>query len=175
MKSFFALMIGGFYCVSVSVAGTSLVTLANPLQGTDNPANFSHGNIFPAIALPFPMNVWSPYTEPQNNFLFYQYRHDQIRGLRQSHEPSRWIGDYANFSLMPVSGKLVVTENDRASTFRHEDEIAQPSYYKVHLDTWNATAEITPTERAARLRFTFEQPADSEIHVEMVARQPGTK
>ena len=64
---------------------------------------------------------------------------------------------------MPVSGKLVVTENDRASTFRHEDEIAQPSYYKVHLDTWNATAEVTPTERAARLRFTFEQPGDSYV------------
>ncbi|MEI8291050.1 MAG: GH92 family glycosyl hydrolase [Verrucomicrobiota bacterium] len=157
------IMAVGFFCVSGGGAESSLVSLANPLQGTDNPANFSHGNIFPAIALPFPMNVWAPYTEPQNNFLFYQYRHNQIRGLRQTHEPSRWIGDYANFSLMPVSGKLVVTENDRASVFRHEDEVARPGYYKVHLDTWNATAEITPTERAARLRFTFNQPADSYV------------
>ena len=163
MKRLFALTVGGFFCVSASGAETSLVSLANPLQGTDDPTNFSHGNSFPAIALPFPMNVWAPYTEPEKDFLFYQYRHNQIRGLRQTHEPSRWIGDYANFSLMPVSGKLVVTENERASTFRHEDEIAQPSYYKVHLDTWNATAEITPTERAARLRFTFEQSVESYV------------
>ena len=128
MKKVIALIAGGILCAAANGAEPSLVSLANPLQGTDDPPNFSHGNEYPAIALPFPMNVWAPYTEPENNFLFYQYRHNQIRGLRQTHEPSRWIGDYANFSLMPVSGKLAVTENDRASTFRHEDEIAQPSY-----------------------------------------------
>ena len=163
MKRLLTLAITGFLLPFTLNAETSLALLANPLQGTDNSANFSHGNLFPAIALPFPMNIWAPYTEPEAQFLFYQYRHNQIRGLRQTHQPSRWIGDYANFSLMPVSGKLVVTENDRASTFRHEEEIAQPSYYKVHLDTWNATAELTPTERAARLRFTFEQPSDSYV------------
>ncbi|MDR3460552.1 MAG: GH92 family glycosyl hydrolase [Verrucomicrobiae bacterium] len=163
MKKLAALAAGGLFCLSAIGAETSLVSLVNPLQGTDDPVNFSHGNEYPAIALPFPMNVWAPYTEPEGNPLFYQYRHNQFRGLRQTHEPSRWIGDYANFSLMPVSGKLVVTENERASTFRHENEIAQPSYYKVHLDTWNATAEVTPTERAARLRFTFESPADAYV------------
>jgi len=167
MRKIYLLAANILFCVSAIGTETSLVALANPLQGTDDPTNFSHGNSFPAIALPFPMNVWAPYTEPENNFLFYQYRHNQICGLRQAHEPSRWIGDYANFSLMPVSGKLVVTENERASTFRHEDEIAQPNYYKVHLDTWNATAELTPTERAARLRFTFEQPADSYVVVDV--------
>jgi predicted alpha-1,2-mannosidase len=163
MKKLVALLAGGIFCISTLGAETPLVALANPLQGTDNPPDFSHGNNYPAIALPFPMNTWSPYTEPAAEPLFYQYRHNQILGLRQTHEPSKWIGDYANFSLMPVSGKLVVTEKERASTFRHEDEIAQPSYYKVRLDTWRATAEVTPTERAARLRFTFEQPGDSYV------------
>ena len=163
MKKLIAVLAAGLASHLAVTAETSLVSLADPLQGTDDPVNFSHGNEYPAIALPFPMNVWSPYTEPDGNPLFYQYRHHQIRGLRQTHEPSRWIGDYANFSLMPVSGKLVVTDNDRASTFRHEDEVAQPSYYKVHLDTWKATAEVTPTERAARLRFTFETPADAYV------------
>ena len=163
MKKLIVVLAAGLASHLAVTAETSLVSLVDPLQGTDDPVNFSHGNEYPAIALPFPMNVWSPYTEPDGNPLFYQYRHHQIRGLRQTHEPSRWIGDYANFSLMPVSGKLAVTENDRASTFRHEDEVAQPSYYKVHLDTWKATAEVTPTERAARLRFTFETPADAYV------------
>lgn len=140
-----------------------LVSLANPLQGTDSNPGFSHGNTHPEIALPFPMNAWSPYTEPQPDSFYYQYRHHHILGIRQTHEPSVWIQDHATFALMPVSGKLVVTEKGRASTFRHEDEIAQPAYYKVRLDTWKATAEVTPTERAARFRFTFEQPANSFI------------
>lgn len=149
--------------VSGFAAAPALVTLANPMQGTDSTGSFSHGNEYPAIALPFPMNVWAPYTQPAKDSFFYQYRQNKIRGIRQTHQPSPWIGDYANFSLMPVSGKLVVKEEDRASEFRHETEIAQPSYYKVHLDKWNATAEVTPTERAASFRFTFEESGDSYI------------
>jgi predicted alpha-1,2-mannosidase len=146
-----------------SAAGPSLVTLANPLQGTDSTGGFSHGNEYPAIALPFPMNVWAPYTQPARDSFYYQYRQNKIRGIRQTHQPSPWIGDYANFSLMPVSGKLAVTEDARASEFRHETEVTRPSYYKVRLDTWKATMEVTPTERAASFRFTFEENGDAYV------------
>ncbi len=140
-----------------------LFTLANPMQGTYSQHDFSHGNQYPCIALPFPMNAWAPYTQPQSDSFYYQYSQDKIRGIRQTHQPSPWIGDYANFSFMPVAGKLVVTEDERASTFSHDDEIAQPSYYKVHLDTWGTTAEVTPTLRCARLRFTFDKSDDSYV------------
>lgn len=140
-----------------------LVELANPLQGTDSTFGFSHGNTFPAIAVPFPMNVWAPYTQPARDSFYYQYRQNKIRGIRQTHQPSPWIGDYANFSLMPVWGKLAVKEDERASEFRHELEVARPSYYRVHLDTWKATAEVTPTERAASFRFTFAEGGDAYV------------
>jgi predicted alpha-1,2-mannosidase len=139
------------------------VHLANPLQGTDSHQGYSHGNEYPAIALPFPMNTWAPYTQPASDSFYYQYPQRKLRGIRQTHQPSPWIGDYAAFSLMPVSGKLAVNENDRASEFRHETEIAQPSYYRVRLDTWKAIAEVTPTERCARFRFTFEDAADAYV------------
>ena len=120
-------------CVTGQAIGAdknySAVTLANPLMGTDSTGGFSHGNEYPAIGLPFPMNTWAPYTEPQRDSFFYQYPHHKIRGIRQTHQPSPWIGDYAMFSLMPVSGQLVVSDNDRASDFSHDNEIAQPSYY----------------------------------------------
>jgi predicted alpha-1,2-mannosidase len=132
------------------------VTLVNPLMGTDSARSFSHGNQYPAIALPFPMNTWAPYTQPEKDSFFYQYNQNRIRGIRETHQPSPWIADYGTFSLMPVSGRLAVNEEDRASVFEHDKEIAQPGYYKVHLDTWNATAEVTPTERCARFRFSFE-------------------
>jgi predicted alpha-1,2-mannosidase len=144
-------------------AADSLVNLANPLQGTDSTFAFSHGNLFPAIAVPFPMNVWAPYTQPARDSFYYQYQQNKIRGIRQTHQPSPWIGDYANFSLMPVFGKLAVTEDDRASEFRHATEIARPSYYRVRLDKWHATAEVTPTERGASFRFTYEQGGDAYV------------
>src|SRR6516225_12142395 len=100
----------------------SLVELANPLQVTDSGFSFSHGNLYPPIALPFPVNTWAPYTQPQNDSFYYQYQHHTFYGIRQTHQPSPWVGDYANFSLMPISGRLAVTEKDRVSTFRHQDE-----------------------------------------------------
>ena len=148
---------------SVGAADPPLVALANPLQGTDSSSGYSHGNEYPAIALPFPMNTWAPYTRPASDSFYYRYLDTKIRGIRQTHQPSPWIGDYAAFALMPVSGKLALKEDDRASVFRHQEETAQPSYYRVRLDTWKTVAEVTPTERCARFRFTFEQPGDSYV------------
>lgn len=150
-------------------ASPSLVSLANPLQGTDSTHGYSHGNTYPAIAVPFPMNAWAPYTQPQKDSFYYQYRQNKIRGIRQTHQPSPWIADYANFSLMAVSGKLAVKEDERASEFSHAKEVAQPSYYRVYLDTWKATMEVTPTERAARFRFTFDERGDGYIVLDAFA------
>lgn len=164
MKTTFAVI--SLHSLSVAAllaAGQPPVTLANPLQGTDSTHSFSHGNEYPAIALPFPMNVWAPYTQPAKDSFYYQYRQSKIRGIRQTHQPSPWISDYANFSLMAVSSKLAVKEDERASEFRHEAELAQPSYYRVRLDTWKATMEVTPTERAASFRFTFEEDGDAYV------------
>ena len=135
------------------------LSLVNPLMGTWNPNGLSKGITIPAVALPFPMNVWTPSTSG----LGYDYPRTNIVAFRQRHLHTSRMGDFANISLMPVSGKLAVTERDRASAFRHEAEIAQPSYYKVHLDTWNLTAELTPTERAARFRFTYEEAAEGYV------------
>lgn len=160
-------------CFSVAACAIAeerqLVELVNPLQGTDSTREFSHGNTYPAIALPFPMNAWSPYTQPADDRFFYQYRQNKFRGIRQTHQPSPWMGDYATFSFMPVSGKLAVKENERVSVFQHRNETSQPGYYKAQLDTWNAIAEVTPTERAARFRFTFNAPGDSYVVLDAFA------
>jgi len=158
-------------CIVCTVAaGAGQLTpaqLANPLQGTDTVDGFSHGGTYPAIALPFPMNTWAPYTQPQKNSFYYQYRKNTFRGIRQTHQPSVWIPEYAAFSLMPVSGKLVFSDEDRASTFSHANEIAQPGYYKARLDTWDATIEVTPTERCAVFRFTFDKPRDAYVILDL--------
>jgi predicted alpha-1,2-mannosidase len=144
-------------------ASQGLVALVYPLQGTDSYGGYSHGNQYPAVGLPFPMNTWAPYTQPVRDTFYYQYRQTKFRGIRQTHQPSPWIADYASFSLMPVFGKLAVNEEERASEFRHEQELAQPSYYRARLDTWKATIEVTPTERCARFRFSFEENGDAYV------------
>lgn len=163
MKKLSLLMMCALGATFTATAQPSLVKLANPMQGTDSTSSYSHGNEYPAIALPFPMNTWSPYTQPLENSFYYNYQQNKIRGIRQTHQPSPWIGDYGAFALMPVSGKLVVKEDERASVFRHEKEVANPAYYSVHLDTWKVKAEVTPTERCAQFRFTFDTAGESYI------------
>jgi predicted alpha-1,2-mannosidase len=159
----------------LATAGPGPVFLANPLQGTDSSWSFSHGNTYPAIALPFPMNTWAPYTQPQKESFYYQYRHHEIRGIRQTHQPSAWIPEYGAFALMPVFGQQAISEAARVSSFSHANETAQPSYYKVRLDTWKATAEVTPTERAARFRFSFDQQGEAFIVLDLFpSEKPST-
>src|SRR5687767_1910466 len=85
----------------------------------------------------------------------YTYNGEKIRGFKQTHQPSPWMNDYGQFSIMPVTRRGSFKEADRASWFSHKSETATPYYYSVYLADHDVTTEITPTERAAALRFTF--------------------
>ncbi|WP_247235249.1 GH92 family glycosyl hydrolase [Telluribacter sp. SYSU D00476] len=129
----------------------------NPLMGTQSKFSLSTGNTYPAIALPWGMNFWMPQTGKMGDGWGYTYDADKIRGFKQTHQPSPWINDYGQFSIMPVTGKLKFDENSRASWFSHKAETVKPHYYKVYLADYDVTTEITPTERAAQFRITFPQ------------------
>lgn len=142
----------------------------NPLMGTDSKYTFSNGNTYPAITLPWGMNCWTPQTGPNGYGWQYTYTADKIRGFKQTHQPSPWMGDYGQFSIMPMTGSLVVNEEKRASWFSHKAEIAKPWYYSVYLADYNITTEIAPTERAAIFQITFPQSDSSFILVDAFDR-----
>ncbi|GAC11793.1 GH92 family glycosyl hydrolase [Paraglaciecola chathamensis] len=141
---------------SVAVApSVDLVDYVNPLMGTDSKFSLSNGNTYPAIATPWAMNFWTPMTAPIGDGWTYKYNDDQIRGIKQTHQPSPWLNDYGAFSLMAVTGEMKFNQDERASWFSHKAEQASPDYYNVYLASFDVTAEVTPTERAAQFRFTF--------------------
>ena len=139
------------------------VELVNPLMGTDSEFKLSNGNTYPAIALPWGMNFWTPQTRNMGDGWAYVYDDYKIRGIKQTHQPSPWINDYAVFSLMPMTGKIRISEDERASWFSHKAEVVKPYYYSVYLADYDVTAEVTPTERAAIFRFTFPENDSSYI------------
>ena len=131
------------------------VDYINPLMGTASNFTLSTGTTYPSISLPWGMNCWMPQTGKMGDGWAYTYDAIKIRGFKQTHQPSPWINDYGQFAVMPVVGKRVFKEDDRASWFSHKAEVAKPYYYSVYLADPDVTTEITPTERAAGLRFTF--------------------
>ncbi len=146
-----------FGCTTKTIRNNSekLTDLVNPLMGTDSDHSLSNGNTYPAIARPWGMNFWTPQTGKMGDGWAYTYDANKIRGIKQTHQPSPWINDYAAFSFMAVTGELKFDEDERASWFSHKAETVKPYYYKVYLAEYDVTAEITPTDRAASFRFTF--------------------
>jgi predicted alpha-1,2-mannosidase len=138
----------------------------NPLMGTASKPSMSNGNTYPAVGVPWGMNLWSPQTGKMGNGWMYTYDADQIRGFKQTHQPSPWMNDYGQFAIMPVTGKVKFNQDDRASWFSHKSEISKPYYYSVYLADADVTAELTPTERAASFQFTYPKSDSSFIVID---------
>jgi len=125
-----------FFVIS-QVNQQDLTQFVNPLIGTDSKYELSNGNTYPAIALPWGMNFWTPQTNKMGNGWAYQYSANKIRGFKQTHQPSPWINDYGAFSIFATTEKLVFDENLRESWFSHKAEVAKPYYYKNYLADYN--------------------------------------
>jgi len=159
----------------------SVVDLVNILQGTDSHERFSRGNTLPLVARPFGMTHWAPMTNPNDKSLgplswFYHPRHHQIVGLRATHQPSPWMGDYATLCVMPVTTdaapgrpvvaaeeedledlakSLLVTYQKRMSTFPPHLTSYSPDCFRTYLMRWRVGVELTATERCAVIRLTL--------------------
>ena len=144
----------------------SPVDYVNPLIGTQSVHAFSTGNTYPAIARPWGMNFWTPQTGKMGNGWAYVYTEQKICGFKQTHQPSPWINDYGQFSIMPVVGAPEFEQEKRASWFGHKGEEVKAYYYKVYLAEYDVVTEFSPTERAAMFRFTFPESKDSYVVVD---------
>ena len=137
-----------------SIKENNLVKYVNTLQGTDSKPDYSYGNTYPTIAVPYPMHAFSPQTGKNGDGWKYQYSETTIRGFQLTHQCSPWVRDYATLSLMPLTGKLTVNENDRGTEFSHDHETAMPHYYAVEFNN-GINVEISPVKRGGMMRFVF--------------------
>jgi len=144
----------------------SKADLVNTLMGTDSKPDLSNGNTYPAIGTPWGMNYWTPQTGKNGDGWQYTYPAEKIIGFKQTHQPSPWMNDYGQFSIMPNTRGLKWKEADRGSWFSHKAEEATPYYYKVYLADADVTTELTATERAACFRFTFPRSDSSSFVVD---------
>ena len=172
MNRIISMVLGSLMLLAVSCGvKDSYMTLdpvdyVNPLSGTASTYELSTGNTYPAIALPWGMNFWTPQTGRDGNGWTYTYSATKIRGLKQTHQPSPWINDYGAFSLMPVTTGPIYDEEGRQSWFSHKAETVKPYYYKVYLAEHDVVAELAPTERAAAFRLTYPQKDTSYLVVD---------
>ncbi|MDH6606702.1 putative alpha-1,2-mannosidase [Streptomyces sp. SAI-208] len=149
-------------------------------RGTNSSGGFSRGNNFPATAVPHGFNFWTPVTNASSLSWLYDYARANnednlptIQAFSASHEPSPWMGDRQTFQVMPsaASGTPDTGREARELAFRHENETARPYYYGVRFEN-GLKAEMTPTDHAAALRFSFPGD-DASVLFDNVTDQAG--
>lgn len=141
------------------------VDYVNPLMGTESTFAFSHGNTYPAVAVPWGMNFWSPQTGENGSGWMYTYTDSLMRGFRQTHQPSPWINDYGTFSIMPLAGELKVSHKERLVPFSHQQEKSTPYNYSVIFDNGVQTS-LSATSRGAVFEVTFPEKEDQYVVVD---------
>jgi putative alpha-1,2-mannosidase len=133
----------------------------NPLIGSDSSHELSKGNTYPAIALPWGMNFWTPQTGKMGDGWIYTHKNSGLVGIRQTHQPSPWINDYGAFSVMATTGTLKVLEKQRRANY--QNQIVKPHHYKVKLVDSDIDLEVSPTRSSAH--FKLSSPAQKKINI----------
>jgi predicted alpha-1,2-mannosidase len=160
-------------------AKVNLIQYVNPFIGTKN-----MGHIFPGATTPFGMVQLSPETNDQPMFKKdgdynketyrycsgYQYGDRTIFGFSHTHFSGTGHSDLGDFRIMPAIGDIQLEPGHAAkpqsgyhSRFSHDNEHAEPGYYRVRLDDYNIIAELTASDRVGFHRYTF--PASDNVHI----------
>jgi len=146
-----------------AIDGSSLTNYVDTRRGSNASGSFSRGNNLPISALPNGFNFLTPVTNAMSDSWEYVYQRDNnsanlplLQGLAISHEPSPWMGDRNQMSVMPVpaGGSLTGQPSSRQLAFSHNDEIARPDDYRVKLQN-GLVAEMSPTDHGGVMQFSF--------------------
>ena len=156
-------MLKSFVAVSHLVAFVAMACGAeDPLDsvrattGTINSFALSAGNVYPAICRPWGGPMWAPVTKPgHREGWFYDYTGTQFYGMRLTHQPSPWMNDFGQITVVPVSGAVDEKMESRRSHFSHKSETIRPDYYRVYLGDSDIGFELTAAKRACVMRITY--------------------
>lgn len=129
------------------------------------------GQTFPAVGRPFGMTQWTPETRTTETKCVspYYYNDKFITGFRGSH----WMSgsctqDYGSATIMPfATSKPDTLTRNPVSSFSHKSETTSPEYYKVTLDTYGITSEITGSVRSAIIRLSYPERTEGYLLIRM--------
>lgn len=136
-----------------------LLDYVNAKIGSENEPRFSNGNIFPLTAMPHGTSGWTIQTSAKDGNWFYDPRCHAFEGLRLTHQPSPWVGDYGHVLFFPFSGEIDLSRGI-TSTFRPKDAVIRPDILSVYLLRYQLRVKLAPTVRGGV--FSIENESENE-------------
>lgn len=127
--------------------------------GTDNRHAFSKGNTLPYTGVPFGMNYFAPQTDASKGSWWFHPDDQTFQGLRLTHQPSPWMGDFSSMLLTPFAGEQRVSSlYDIQASYRNHEALFEPHYLKLYIPRYDLTSELTASTYGVALRFNAHQP-----------------
>lgn len=131
--------------------------------GTESRPDLSHGNVLPLVARPWGFNTWAPYTDTDSTTSGWWFHPNDRRmyGIRCTHQPSPWIGDYGQFVVSASITDPSHAGPGQNSAYLPDDSTFSPSYFQADLlaytsaDGTSMSVELTPTSHGAVVRVRF--------------------
>jgi predicted alpha-1,2-mannosidase len=149
----------------------SLISYVNPFIGTGG-----HGHTYPGATMPFGMMQLSPDTrlDGWDGCSGYHYSDDEIYGFSHTHLSGTGVSDYGDILLMPTSRQVFNNGADGKegykSKFSHKNEVAEPGFYKVHLDDTNIDVELTVSKRSGIHKYQFPSVENQFVILDLLHR-----
>lgn len=129
----------------------------NILQGTKSDMRFSNGNTLPMTQMPFGMIAFAPQTYgANNNKWWFSPDKPYVEGIRITHQPSPWIGDYGTLLITPQSDVIADNYSVAWSGYGRDEAVFTPDYLSIGFIRANARMELAPAERSAAVRVSFD-------------------
>ena len=162
-----------YYIITAVLFASCSSSAQNVLKYVDPNIGTAHSRwfFFTPAAVPHGMAKLAPstnghYGNPSGwEAVGYDVRHNSIEGFVHFHE---W--QVGGVSFMPATGPLKVkpgllenTDSGYRSPFDRKNEVAEAGYYKVLLDRYKVTAELTATKHVGFHRYTFPKNNQSRI------------
>ena len=134
--------------------------------GTASKHAFSRGNILPYTGVPFGMNYFVPQTSDQRGSWFFDPHLPIFQGIRLTHQPSPWIGDYSWLLLTPVTGRLGGGSLfHRQSSYDLDSACFQSHYLKLFSLRYQIETQLTPTCYGASIRLKQKQGKSLSLYL----------
>ncbi|WP_256549269.1 GH92 family glycosyl hydrolase [Dyadobacter fanqingshengii] len=175
VKFSFVIVLLVLFSAHFPVEGQSFLKYVDPNIGTAHSRWF----FYTPAAVPYGMAKLAPstnghYGNPSGwEAVGYDTRQNSIEGFVHFHE---W--QVGGVSYMPTTGavktkpgELEGTNTGYRSKFNRKNQVAEPGYYKVLLDDYNITTELTATKRVGFQRYTFPKHEQSHIILDIGNKQ----
>ncbi|MCL1926414.1 MAG: hypothetical protein FWF95_04685, partial [Syntrophorhabdaceae bacterium] len=145
-----------------------MLHLIDTRQGTANQYRYSNGNTLPYTGHPFGMNHFVVQTGGDRGGWFFHPEDRNFEGIRLTHQPSPWMGDFQHFLLTPVCGEmnmLYPSTFHTSSSYRPEEAVFQPHYLKVKQLRYGIVSELTPSTYGAKLRISYPSASENALYL----------